>query len=183
MNLPAHTVAVYCSARDGLAPAFVDCARDLGRSLAARSVGVVYGGGGRGLMGEIGRAALDAGGHVTGVIPRSMVEREAALHTVSEQIVIDTMHERKQIMADRCDAYVALPGGVGTLDEIFEAITWHQLDLHAKPMVFLDIDGYYSPLRQFLEHSADLGFIPASTMDAIVFETSVDGVLGALKIR
>ncbi len=182
MNLPAHTIAVYCSARDGLAPAFVESARMLGRSLAERSVGIVYGGGGRGLMGEIGRAAVDAGGHVTGVIPRSMVEREAALETVSEQIVIDTMHQRKQIMADRCDAYIALPGGVGTLDEIFEAITWHQLDLHAKPMVFLDIEGYYTPLRAFLEHATELGFIPATTMSAIGFETTVEGVLDALQL-
>jgi uncharacterized protein (TIGR00730 family) len=178
-----RTIAVYCSARDGLAPPFIDAAHELGRSLAERGAAIVYGGGGRGLMGEIARASLAAEGHVIGVIPRSMVEREAAHNGVTEQVIIDTMHQRKQIMADRCDAYIAMPGGVGTLDEIFEAITWHQLDLHAKPMIFLDIDGYYSPLKQFLEHSAELGFIPVSTMDAIGFETTVPGVLEALKIE
>ena len=177
---PTHTIAVYCSARDGLAQPFIDAAHKLGRSLAEQKTAIVYGGGGKGLMGEIARAALAAEGHVIGVIPRSMIEREAAHNGVTEQIIIDTMHQRKQIMADRCDAYIAMPGGVGTLDEIFEAITWHQLELHAKPMIFLDIEGYYAPLKQFLEHSAELGFIPESTMAAIRFETTIEGVLDAL---
>ncbi len=180
MSAPAHTIAVYCSARDGLAQPFIDAAHLLGRSLAERDTALVYGGGGRGLMGEIARAALAAGGRVTGVIPRSMVEREAALETVTEQIVIDTMHQRKQIMADRCDAYIAMPGGVGTMDEIFEAITWHQIGLHAKPMVFLDIEHYYTPLRAFLEHATDLGFVPMSTMDAIIFCRTVPEALDTL---
>ena len=180
MKKKSHTIAVYCSARDGLDKPFVDAAHDLGRLLAERNTAIVYGGGGKGLMGEVGRAALAAGGKVTGVIPRSMVEREAALETVTEQVIIDTMHQRKQIMADRCEAYIALPGGVGTLDEMFEAITWHQIGLHTKPMIFLDIEGYYTPLRQFLEHSAELGFIPETTMAAIGFESSVDAVLEVL---
>lgn len=180
---PARTIAVYCSARDGLAEPFIEAAHELGRSLAEHGASIVYGGGGKGLMGEIARAALAADGQVIGVIPRSMIEREAAHNGVTEQIIIDTMHQRKQIMADRCDAYVAMPGGVGTLDEIFEAITWHQLELHTKPMIFLDIEGYYTPLRHFLEHSAELGFIPKTTMDAIAFESTVGGVLDRLGIR
>lgn len=181
-STPRKTIAVYCSARDGLAQPFIDAAHDLGRLLAERNTAIVYGGGGKGLMGEVGRAALAAGGTVTGVIPRSMVEREAALETVTEQVIIDTMHQRKQIMADRCDAYVAMPGGVGTLDEIFEAITWHQIGLHTKPMIFLDIQGYYTPLKQFLERSAQLGFIPESTMHAIRIESTVEAVLSELQL-
>jgi uncharacterized protein (TIGR00730 family) len=171
------TVAVFCSARDNLAPAFVHAARDIGTLLATRRIGIVYGGGGGGLMGELATAALHAGGRVTGVIPRSMVEAEKAHRGVSELIVIDTMHERKQIMADRADAFLALPGGVGTLDEIFEAITWNQLAIHDKPVGFLDVDGFYAPLRAFLDHAHAGGFIPESTMKRLKFESRPESLL------
>jgi uncharacterized protein (TIGR00730 family) len=174
------SVAVYCSARDGLAPRFVDAAREVGRTLAERGVAVVYGGGGLGLMGEVANAALGAGGRVIGVIPRSMVEAERAHHGVSELIVIETMHERKQIMSDRADAFLALPGGVGTLDEVFEAITWNQLAIHDKPIGFLDLDGFYEPLRAFLEGAAAGGFIPKETMDHLSFESDPSSVLASL---
>ncbi len=175
-----NAVAVYCSARDGLEPRFVEAARAVGRTLAERGIGVVYGGGGAGLMGEVANAALDAGGEVVGVIPRSMVEAERAHRGVTELIVIETMHERKKIMSDRADAFLALPGGVGTLDEVFEAITWNQLAIHDKPIGFLDLDGFYDPLRRFLGGAAADGFIPASTMDRLTFEPDVGSVLAAL---
>lgn len=175
-----RTIAVYCSARDGLSQHFIDAAHELGTALASSATAIVYGGGGKGLMGELSRASLEANGRVIGVIPRSMIEREAANNGVTEQIIIETMHQRKQIMADRCDAYIAMPGGVGTLDEMFEAITWHQLGLHKKQMVFLNIDGYYTPIREFMECSNKLGFIPDETLASIRFETTVPAVLRAL---
>lgn len=178
--MSVRAVAVYCSARDGLAPGFVDAAREVGRTLAERGIRVVYGGGGAGLMGEVANAAMGAGGEVVGVIPRSMVESERAHRGVTELIVIETMHERKQIMADRADAFLALPGGVGTLDEVFEAITWNQLAIHDKPIGFLDLDGFYDPLRRFLGGAAAGGFIPASTMERLTFGASPGSVLAAL---
>jgi len=181
-NDSGRTIAVYCSARDGLAEPFIAATRGLGSAIAEHDAAIIYGGGGKGLMGELARSALAQSGRITGVIPRSMIELESAHNGLTEQVVIDTMHERKQIMADRCDAYIALPGGVGTLDEMFEAITWHQLGLHTKPLVFLDIDGYYTPVRQFLEHSTAMGFIPATTLAAIGFETTVEGTLRAIGI-
>lgn len=176
-------VAVFCSARDNLAPACISAAREIGRRLAASDTAVVYGGGGVGLMGELATAALDAGGQVIGVIPRSMVEAEKAHRGVSELIVIETMHERKRIMADRADAFLALPGGVGTLDEIFEAITWNQLAIHDKPIGFLDLDGFYAPLKAFLDHAHAGGFIPASTMDHIRFQAEPVAILRALGVQ
>lgn len=180
--MTARTIAVYCSARDNLAPVYIDAAREVGRTLAGHGVGIVYGGGGAGLMGEVATAALDAGGGVVGVIPRSMVEQERAHTGLTELIVIETMHERKQIMADRADAFLALPGGVGTLDEIFEAITWNQLAIHDKPIVFLDLDGFYSPLRAFLEHAHAGGFIPRTTMAHIRFAPTPGAALEHLGV-
>lgn len=180
--MSVRSVAVYCSARDGLAPGFVEAAREVGRTLAERGVRVVYGGGGAGLMGEVADAALGAGGEVVGVIPRSMVEAERAHHGVTELIVIETMHERKQIMSDRADAFLALPGGVGTLDEVFEAITWNQLEIQDKPIGFLDVDGFYAPLRRFLEGASAGGFIPRETMERLTFGQNPESVLAALGI-
>ena len=180
--MTTRAVVVFCSARDNLAPAYVDATRAIGRGLAEQGITVVYGGGGVGLMGELATAALDVGGTVIGVIPRSMVEQERAHNGVTELIVVETMHERKAIMADRSDAFLALPGGVGTLDEIFEAITWNQLNIHDKPIGFLDIDGFYAPLKIFLDHAHQGGFIPASTMEHIRFEPDPAAVLASLGI-
>lgn len=179
----AQGIAVYCSARDGLEGHFIDAARELGRVLAEMGLPLVYGGGGCGLMGETARACLDAGGDVIGVIPRSMIEKERALHTVSEFIEVETMHERKAIMAARARAFLAMPGGVGTLDETFEAITWNQLAIHNKPVVFVDIKGFYAPLKRFLDHAGQLGFIPADTLDRISFEPDVPSALEAAGVH
>lgn len=172
-------IAVYCSARDGLEGHFIDSAREMGTQLASLSVPLVYGGGGCGLMGVAAKACLDAGGDVVGVIPSSMIEQERALHNVTEFIEVGTMHERKAAMSARARGFIALPGGVGTLDETFEAITWNQLAIHEKPVVFVDLNGYYAPLKRFLDHAGDLGFIPRSTLDKVAFVPDVKSAIEA----
>lgn len=178
----SRSVAVYCSAREGLDGPFTGAARELGRLLGERGIELVYGGGGLGLMGVVATAALEAGGRVVGVIPRSMVEKERAHGGLTERIVVETMHERKAIMAERAGAFVALPGGVGTLDEVFEAITWNQLAIHDKAVGFVDVNGFYAPLRAFLERAHAGGFIPASTMERLRFEGEAGALLGAMGI-
>jgi uncharacterized protein (TIGR00730 family) len=176
------SVAVYCSAREGLDGPFTEAARETGRVLGERGIELVYGGGGLGLMGVVATAALEAGGRVVGVIPRSMVEKERAHGGLTERIVVTTMHERKAIMAERAGAFLALPGGVGTLDEIFEAITWNQLAIHDKPVGFLDVEGFYAPLRAFLERAHAGGFIPASTMYRLRFGGEAGALLETMGI-
>jgi uncharacterized protein (TIGR00730 family) len=131
----------------------------MGRALAVRGWSLVFGGGSVGLMGRVADAALAAGGHVIGVIPAGMVRREIAHLGLPDLHVVSTMHERKARMADLADAFVALPGGLGTLDEIFEMLTWGQLGLHAKPCAFLDVAGYFAPLLAFLDHAVACGFL------------------------
>lgn len=167
---PARYLAVFCGARTGTDPAFADAARAVGRSLAERGLGLVYGGGSVGLMGVVADAALEAGAPVVGVIPRSMVDAELAHTGCTELHVVTTMHERKALMAARASAFLALPGGVGTLDEVFEAITWNQLAIHDKAIGFLDTAGFYTDLRSFLVNAANAGLVPQTTMDHLVFE-------------
>lgn len=171
-NDPARFVAVYCGARTGQDPAYAQAARTIGRLLGERGLGLVFGGGRVGLMGVVADAALEAGAPVVGVIPRSMVDKELAHTGCTELHVIETMHERKAMMAERASSFLALPGGVGTLDEVFEAITWNQLAIHNKAIGFLDTDGFYQGLRTWLDHAASKGLIPQSTMDRLVFEES-----------
>jgi len=173
-------IAVFCGARTGTDPVFADTTRAIGRGLAERNLGLVYGGGNVGLMGVLADAALEAGAPVIGVIPRSMVDVELAHEGCTELCIINTMHERKAIMAERASAFLAIPGGVGTLDEVFEAITWNQLAIHDKPIGFLDTDAYYSHLKAFMTHSAGLGFIPPTTMDRLIFEPAHDTMLDRL---
>jgi uncharacterized protein (TIGR00730 family) len=152
-------VCVFCGSSPGARPAFMAAATVLGAELARRGLGLVYGGASVGLMGGIADAALQAGGHVTGIIPSSLVKKELAHVGVSDLRVVRTMHERKALMADLSDAFVALPGGIGTLEETFEILTWAQLGLHRKPCGFLDVEGYYQPLLSFLEHGIEARFI------------------------
>ncbi len=173
-------VAVFCGARMGSDPVYAQTAGAVGRALARRGLGLVYGGGNVGLMGILADAALEAGAPVVGVIPRSMVDVELAHTGVTELRVITTMHERKALMAERSSAFLAIPGGVGTLDEVFEAITWNQLAIHDKAIGFLDTDGYYTHLKSFMTHSARLGFIPSDTMDRIMFDADTDAMLDRL---
>lgn len=161
------SICVYCGSRPGADPRFAEMATTLGREMARRGIGLVYGGGHVGLMGVIADAVLEGGGNVVGVIPRFMVEAERAHPGLSEQVVVQTMHERKQIMSDRCDAIITMPGGVGTFDELFEAITWNVLSVHNRPIGVLDVGGYYEPLKALIDHGVDNGFISREVSEAM----------------
>ncbi|MDX1649446.1 MAG: TIGR00730 family Rossman fold protein [Myxococcota bacterium] len=152
-------VCVFCGSSPGARPGYVAAARALGRLLAERGVGVVTGGGCVGLMGAVADAALDAGGEVIGVIPHHLVSREVAHPGLSELLEVDTMFERKRRMMELSDGFVSLPGGVGTLDELFEILTWDQLGLLAKPCALLDVEGYWEPLRSVLDRMVDERFL------------------------
>ena len=154
-----RNICVYCGSGDGRNPAYVDAARTLGKSMAAAGIGLVYGGGSLGLMGEIARTVLDNGGRVTGIIPGFLSNKERMLREVQELIVVEDMHERKRLMFERSDAFVALPGGVGTLEELVEQLTWSQLGRHDKPIVLANIDGFWEPFRTLLAHMRTESFI------------------------
>lgn len=158
---PLRAVCVYCGSGKGLNPHYVQAAHTLGRSLAERRVGLVYGGGGLGLMGEVARATIANGGHVTGIIPEFLMAKESALEDVAELIVTTDMHQRKQLMFDRSDAFVALPGGIGTLEELVEQLTWAQLGRHKKPIILANIDGFWTPFLHLLAHMKADTFIRA----------------------
>jgi uncharacterized protein (TIGR00730 family) len=158
-NGEIRNVCVYCGSGLGVNPKFGEAARTLGRTLAEERIGLVYGGGSLGLMGEVARATLAGGGHVTGIIPDFLSTKEHMLEEAQEIIVTSSMHERKQYMFMKSDAFVALPGGAGTLDELFEQITWAQLERHSKPIVVANIDGYWDPLLSLLDHMRGEMFI------------------------
>ena len=152
-------ICVYCGSSNRVEERWREVARVVGRCLAARGIGVVYGGGSVGLMGEVADAALAAGAEVIGIIPEKLQELELGHGGLTELVVVETMHERKMAMAERSDAFIALPGGWGTLEEIFEVTTWTQLEYHRKPVGLLNALGYYDHLVAFLANAADLGFI------------------------
>ena len=152
-------LCVYCGSNTGRDPAYVAAARALGRLMAAAGVGLVYGGGGLGLMGEIARTVLAHNGHVTGIIPEFLSKKERMLRDADELIVVKDMHERKQLMFDKSDAFVALPGGIGTLEELVEQLTWAQLGRHNKPIVLLNVEGFWAPFMSLLQHMSREQFI------------------------
>lgn len=156
---PRFTVCVYCGSRPGDDPAFAAAADAVGRLIGSRGWGLVYGGGRAGLMGTVADAVLATGGHVTGVIPRSLMDRELGHTGVQALHVVETMHQRKTLMAERADAFLALPGGIGTFEELFEVWTWRQLGYHDKPVGLLDVGGYYRPLLDFVAGARDRGFM------------------------
>ncbi|WP_425825689.1 TIGR00730 family Rossman fold protein [Streptomyces fractus] len=176
-------LAVFLASSNGVDPAHTEVAVSVGAELARRGIGLVYGGGRRGLMGAIADSALKAGGEVIGVMPRDMVDREWAHEGVTRLLICDSMHERKAIMADQADAFVALPGGLGTLEEIFEVWSWRQLGFHAKPVGFLDAGGFWTPLLGALRGITDSGFLPASTLDDLAVAPDLPGLLEALEER
>ena len=153
------SVCVYCGSGFGGDPAFADAARRLGTALARAGVKLVYGGGNVGLMGTVASATLDAGGTVTGIIPDFLKSRERMLDAVQETIVVSDMHTRKRLMFDRADAFVALPGGIGTLEELVEQLTWAQLGQHRKPIMLLSVNGFWDPLITLIDHMRAHGFI------------------------
>ncbi len=154
-----QNICVYCGSGSGRNPAYAEAARELGQSLAAARIGLVYGGGSLGLMGEVARSVLDHGGHVTGIIPGFLSEREHMLVEAQELIVVDDMHQRKQLMFVKSDAFVALPGGLGTLEEFVEQLTWSQLGRHRRPIVLANIEGFWNPLLAQFESMMAEGFI------------------------
>lgn len=174
-------ICVYCGSSNNVAERYFDTARAVGRSLAERNIGVVFGGGSVGLMGAVADAALAAGAKVHGVIPRKLLDLELGHHGVTELSVVDTMHERKMRMAELSDGFIALPGGWGTLEEIFEVTTWTQLEYHHKPVGFLNAHGYYDQLLAFLAHAADEGFIRPAHRSLIQSATTIDRLLEQLE--
>jgi hypothetical protein len=174
-------LCVYCGARRGGDARFVEAAVDLGRSLARAGHGLVYGGGRVGLMGAVADAALEAGGEVIGAIPRALLEREVGHRGLSELIVVETMHQRKLAMAERADAFVALPGGIGTLEELFEMWSWRQLGYHDKPVALLNVAGYYDPFLAFMRSGVAAGFVPRVHHDLLLVESDVPALLERLE--
>lgn len=168
--MPVRSVCVFCGARPGASPAYAEAAAATGRMLAENGWKLVYGAGNVGLMGETARAAIAAGGQTLGVIPAHLVAREQGRRDVGAFVVTETMHERKKVMFMNSDAIVVLPGGAGTLDEFFEALTWRQIGLHEKPLFVLNIDGYWDPLLALIDHVIAEGYADASlaTYSAVV---------------
>ena len=152
-------VCVFTGSRDGNARKYGESAKKLGGELVARAYGVVYGGGNVGLMNVIANTVLQLGGHVTGVIPNSLVSKEVAHRGLSDLRIVSSMHERKALMAELSDGFIAMPGGIGTMEEFFEVLSWAQLGIHAKPCGLLNVSGYYDPLIQFLDHAVSEDFI------------------------
>lgn len=175
-----RSVCVFCGSNTGAGPTYAEAARALARAVAGRRLKLVYGGGNVGLMGVLADAALGAGAHVIGVIPRRLVEKEVAHSGLTEQRIVETMHERKALMADLSDAFIALPGGLGTLDETFEMLTWIQLGIHRKPCALLDVDGYFERLAAFLDHAVEQRFLTAAHRAMLIVERDSDAALDRL---
>jgi uncharacterized protein (TIGR00730 family) len=166
-----RTICVYCGSGPGTEPVFLKSAEALGRDMARNGIGLVYGGGNVGLMGTIARAVLDHGGHVTGIIPEFLKTRERMLEDVQETLVVPDMHTRKRLMFERADAFVALPGGIGTLEELVEQMTWSQLGRHRKPILLVSINGFWRPLLALFEHMRESGFLrPGLELSYLVAE-------------
>ena len=173
-------VCVFCGSSAGARPAYAEAARDLGRALAAAGIDLVYGGGNVGLMGLVADAVLEGGGHVTGVIPEHLTAREIDHPDVEDLRVVDTMHERKALMHDLSDAFITLPGGLGTMEELFEIWTWLQLGLHTKPIGLLQVEGYFDHLLGFLDHAVEEGFVQLRIRQLLVADTDPDDLLARL---
>jgi hypothetical protein len=173
-------LCVYCGSSAAVAAPYRVAAVELGTALAVAGIETVFGGGRVGLMGLLADAALAAGGRVTGIIPERLRDAELAHGGLSELLVVSSMHERKRLMAERADAFAVLPGGIGTLDEMFEILSWRQLGLHQKPIFLVDVDGYWAPLRALLGHIVEAGFARPQTKDLVRWVSSVPELLEAL---
>jgi len=183
-DIPPSTIqniCVYCGSGSGHNPSFAEAARSLGRILATLRIGLVYGGGSLGLMGETARATLKHGGHVTGIIPGFLSEREHMLIEAQELIVVDDMHQRKQLMFAKSDAFVALPGGLGTLEEFVEQLTWTQLGRHTKPIVLANIEGFWNPLLALFDRMSGELFIRAGLELKVMVVDDVEKIVPAIE--
>ena len=177
---PGFSLCVYCGSRLGVTPGFTGVAAAVGRWIGERKGQLVYGGGNNGLMGVMADATLEAGGKVVGIIPHALVDREFAKLDCTELHVVDNMHDRKRMMAERADAFLALPGGIGTFEELFEVWTWRQLGYHDKPVGILDTAGYFQPLLAFLQASVGHGFMNDWQMDLVLVGDNLERLLADL---
>lgn len=173
-------LAIYCGSATPTDPVYIESARMVGRVLAQRGIGVVYGGGRLGLMGAVADAALEAGGEVIGVIPDALVNAEVAHRGCTELHTVQTMHQRKQLFTDLSDGFISIPGGVGTMDELWEAVSWAQLGYHEKPVGLLNVAGYYDHLIAFAEHMAEVGFVRPQHRDILIVDDTLDGLLAKM---
>ncbi len=178
-----ETVCVYCGSKTGRRSVYPEAARGLGRQLAARNLTLVFGGAGMGMMGTIADAVLEAGGQAIGIVPEDLTRREIPHGDLTELHLVDSMHERKALMERRADGFVALPGGLGTLEEISEILTWAQLDLHEKPCGLLNVHGYFDRLIDYLDHAVDEGFIDPSHRNLLMVARAPDELLDRLEER
>ena len=176
----AKSICVFCGASTTVDPAYIDLATRLGAEIAARGYRLVYGGGGLGLMGAVARGTADAGGEVLGVIPRFLTELEQVVTDVPH-VIVESMHERKMIMYDQADAFITLPGGIGTLEECVEVMSWARLKLHAKPIVYLSEDEFYAPMRELLDHIVEKRFAPAWMGEDCAFTQSIGDAFGFIE--
>ena len=178
MQHNVRSICVYCGSQPGNSPVYVEAAKLLGKSLAEHNIRLTYGGGTRGIMGTVARSVIEHGGSVTGIIPTFLIDQEASRHELgelSEVIVVKDMHERKQMMFERSDAFVTFPGGIGTLEEIAEIMTWAQIGRHSKPMVLANINGFWNPLLQLIQHMSGEGFIHhAHLLNPLVIDNAED---------
>jgi uncharacterized protein (TIGR00730 family) len=175
------SIAVYCGASPGADPKYADAARALAQVLVAHNIGLVYGGGNVGLMGVIADEVLRLGGEATGVIPRALVEREVGHAGLTRIFIVKDMHERKAMMAELSDGFIAMPGGMGTLEELFEMLTWSQLGIHAKPVGVLNVDGFYDGLVSFLGHLRGEGFVRAEHAGLMMVESTPAAIVRRLQ--
>ena len=177
-----RSVCVFCGSSNTTKPAYLDLATRFGAALAGRGLRLVYGGGAVGLMGRVAKAVHEGGGEVLGIMPRFLERREITYEEVPHQMV-DTMHERKHIMFNESDAFVVLPGGIGTLEEAVEVLSWRRLDLHRKPIVFLSEDGFWAPFFTLMQHTVDANLTPASYADSVVNASSIEECFAALGVK
>jgi uncharacterized protein (TIGR00730 family) len=173
-------LAVYCGSASPADPVYIDSARSVGRTLAERGIGVVYGGGRLGLMGAVADGALEAGGEVIGIIPTALVNAEVAHKGCTELHVVETMHQRKQAFTDLSDGFVNLPGGTGTMDELWEALSWAQIGYHAKPVGLLNVAGYYDHLIAFVAKMGEVGFLRPQHQGILIVDETLDGLLAKM---
>ncbi len=183
MTTGTRSICVYCGSRDGTDPRFAAEAAALGRAIAESGWRLVYGAGDVGLMGRVARAAQEAGGDTFGVIPTHLLSLEVGKRDLTRFVVTETMHERKKVMIMNADAVVVLPGGAGSLDEFFEALTWRQLGLHDKPILVMDVGGFWAPLRGLVDHVVAAGFAKASLAEAVVWVPDTAAAMAALRAR